>query len=178
MLKTWINRSISQEVEREMLCRSTLDPAACRVHSAGWSLFLPVSVQWVFAALASSALALANWLGARRVRVRQITGASWGRRAHRGRWWWEKALQARLTQQKIKKNRTCPLEFLLLRALYFKQTKYTLICIENSISVQSTKEIIMLVLPWSITIGNTIVSQQTRWKVVEKQELSSAFYFE
>ena len=94
-----------------MLCR-TLDPAACRVHSEGRRLSLPVSVQGVFAALASSALALANWLRAWWVRVRQITGASWGRRAHRGRWWWEEALQARLMQQKIKKNRTCLLEFL------------------------------------------------------------------
>lgn len=60
---------------------------------------LRVSVQRVFAALASSALALANWFRARRVRVREITGASWGRRAHRGRGRGEKALQARLMQE-------------------------------------------------------------------------------
>lgn len=57
---------------------------------------LRVSVHRVLAALASSALALANWFRARRVRVREVTGSSWGWRAHRGRGRGEEALQARL----------------------------------------------------------------------------------
>lgn len=77
----------------------TFDPAACRVHSAGYQGSLRVSVQRVFAALASPALALANWLRARRVRVCQIAGTSRGRRAHRRRRRREKALQARLAQR-------------------------------------------------------------------------------
>lgn len=65
-----------------------------RVVAGGVSL--RVSVHRVLAALASSALALANWFRARRVRVREITGSSWGWRAHRGRGRGEEALQARL----------------------------------------------------------------------------------
>lgn len=65
-----------------------------RVIAGGVSL--RVSVHRVLAALASSALALANWFRARRVRVREITGSSWGWRAHRGRGRGEEALQARL----------------------------------------------------------------------------------